>query len=155
MQSIVSVPTWLSIYWVTLANWMGNEVSWKLFPLFVKIVLASISGSSRNTNRDMAWAESFFGSSPTRVRDKMIFPISFKDWSMLSIWIRAWNKNIHKTEVAVIISYSVLQLLEYLVTWGAGPMVITLPSNNKDFSATSPGTISLSLNVCFTWTFLE
>lgn len=137
VQSIVPVPTWLSIYWVTSANWMGNEVSWKLFPLFIKIVLASISGSSRNIYRDMEWAESFFGSSPTRVRDKMMLPISFKDWSILSTWIRAWNKIIHITEVAVIISYRLLQLPEYLVTWGAYPIAIIYhQTNNKDLSAT-------------------
>ena len=91
-QSIVLVPTWLSTNWVTLANWMAIEVSWKLFPLSVKTVLASISGSSRNSNRDMVLAVSVFCSSPTRVRDKRILPTSLKALSMLSTWIRAWNK---------------------------------------------------------------
>lgn len=90
-KSIVIVPTWLSIYWVTLANWMANEVSWKLFPLFVKTVLASTSGSSRNSNRDMLWAVSVFCSSPTRVRNKRMLPTSLKTPSILSAWIRAWN----------------------------------------------------------------
>ena len=130
-SSIVLVPTWLSTNWVTLANWMANEVSWKLFPLSVKTVLASTSGSSRNSNRDMVWAVSFFCSSPTRVRDKRILPTSFKDFRIISTWICAWNKTYKKQWplLSLVTAYNSYFNFFFWITWGAAPIAIILPSN--------------------------
>ena len=53
----------------------------KLLPLSVdKKEPASNSGSSRDTSKVTAWADSSVGSSPTRVWDKIVLPTSSSEF---------------------------------------------------------------------------
>ena len=77
-------PTLVSTNCVPLLKKLGTEGRVKLLPLLVEITEpASNPGSSRDTSKVTAWAESSVGSSPTRVWDKIVLPTSSSEFRIL------------------------------------------------------------------------
>ena len=74
--------TWESTNCVSFPNRFVDEGRVKLLPWLDITEPASKSGSSRATNRDTDLVNISLGSSPTRVRDKMVFPTSSREFKI-------------------------------------------------------------------------